>query len=131
VIPWKSAGAALAPFTEQLQMRMQQVPDPPTPRRNPFVFGARQRPAPTGDGARVEPPAPIVDAPMVAPVGPIYELSGIGVTREVRTAILSDGKSVVIAKPGAMVGGYKVVEITDSTVILADDSGARHTLRLR
>jgi hypothetical protein len=30
-----------------------------------------------------------------------------------------------------MVGGYKVVEITDSTVILADGAGARHTLRLR
>jgi hypothetical protein len=118
------------PFTEQLRMRLQQVPEPPTPRRNPFVFGARQRRVPIL-GSPVEASASIVEPAPVAPVGPMYELSGIGVTGDVRTAILSDGKAVVLAKVGTVVGGYQVAEISDDSVTLVADSGARHILRLR
>jgi len=118
------------PFTEQLRIRLQQVPEPPTPRRNPFVFGARQRTMPS-PSSPVEARAPIVEPAPLAPVGPIYELSGIGVTGDVRTAVLSDGKSVVLAKVGMVVGGYQVAEISDSSVTLVASSGERHILRLR
>jgi hypothetical protein len=118
------------PFTEQLRMRLQEVPEPPTPRRNPFVFGARQRTMPISSSP-IEAPAPIAELAPVAPVGPIYELSGIGVTGDVRTAILTDGKSVVLAKVGMVVGGYQVAEITDNSVTLVASTGERHILRLR
>ena len=120
-----------APFTELLQMQLRHAPEPPTPRRNPFVFGARPRIAPSAP-SQTEPHAAIPAVPDVArPVGPIYELSGIGISGDARTAVLTDGNSVTVAKVGDSVGGYRVVEISDTSVTLAAVSGERHILSLR
>jgi hypothetical protein len=124
------ATAAPAAFTEQLRLRLQDAPDPPTSRRNPFVFGRRERPLPAASVATEA--TPIVDPAPIAPLGPIYELSGIGVTNDERTAIISDGNSVLLAKVGATVGRYQVLEITDTSVTLLSATDQRQLiLRLR
>jgi hypothetical protein len=123
-------------FTETLQLKLhRQETAAPTVRRNPFVFGARERvPAPGPSTAPAfdrpaEPPA----APTV--VTPPYSLSGIGETRGadeiVRTAVLSDGTTVHLVKAGGTIGAYAVVAVDANAVTLADASGARFVIRLR
>jgi hypothetical protein len=62
-------------------------------------------------------------------------LSGIGFTETaqgvVRTAVLSDGASVHLLKPGDTIRAYTVAEVTDSSVVLADAAGGRFVIRLR
>lgn len=119
-------------FAEQLHFRLQQAPDPPAPRRNPFSFGQPARPTtPTPAPAREEPVADGAPPPAAPQIGPRFSLSGIGVTGELRTAVLAEGQTVHIVKPGDTVGGFTVVEITDDSVTLAEASGLRHVLRLR
>jgi hypothetical protein len=48
----------------------------------------------------------------------------------VHTAVLSDGSTVHLVKAGDTVGGYRVVEVTESSVTLADGDGAAYVLRL-
>ncbi len=121
--------AEQAPVTTQLNVRLHTAPVEPTTGRNPFVFGARQpRPTPTRGVAPARPDA----APPAAErrsAGPSYSLSGIGVTGELRTAVLTDGENVHVVKVNDVVGAYTVVEITDSSATLASDT-MRHTLRL-
>ncbi len=61
----------------------------------------------------------------------MFSLSGIGITGEIHTAILADGEAVHVVKVGDRVAGYDVVDVTDSSVTLADASGLRYVLRLR
>ncbi|HUE89562.1 MAG TPA: hypothetical protein VMO26_26085 [Vicinamibacterales bacterium] len=120
-----------ARFTEQLNLRLRDAPLPPTAGRNPFSFGTRaRRAAPAPD---VEPPpfdttpagtAPVAPAPSMA-----YVLAGIGVSGELRTAVLTDGQGVYVVKVNDAIAGFTIVEITDSSVTLATEA-ARHTLRL-
>jgi hypothetical protein len=129
--PKPSAAEPEVGFTEQLKFRLQRVPDPPKPRRNPFSFGERPRPVvaqtsaqPAGGEAAVTLPPPLV-------AGPAFSLSGIGVTGDTRTAILSDGQAVYVVKIGERVGQYEIVDITDGSVTLGEASGLRYVLRLR
>ncbi len=117
-------------FAEQLHFRLQQAPEPPVPRRNPFSFGQRPRPA-TPPPAREEPAVNVDSPPAAAQIGPRFSLSGIGVTGELRTAVLAEGQRVHIVKPGDTVGGFTVVAITDDSLTLEEPSGLRHVLRLR
>ena len=118
-------------YSEQLNLRLREAPAPPQPRRNPFMFGAREsRPE-----SRVR-EAESVDAPAPArPAPPAYQLSGIGFTETaqgvVRTAVLSDGASVHLLKPGDTIRAYTVAEVTDSSVVLVDAAGGRFVIRLR
>jgi hypothetical protein len=48
----------------------------------------------------------------------------------VHTAVLSDGYTVHLVKAGDTLGGYRVVEVTESSVTLADADGAAYVLRL-
>ena len=124
----------LAPFTEQLQVRLRQAPQPPTPRRNPFAFGHRQLTSDDSTRARV---APRLPEALVAPpvVGPAFRLSGVGVrdtaNGPIHTAVLSDSHTVHLLNTGDVIGGYQVLEVNDNSVTLADASGARYVLRLR
>jgi hypothetical protein len=122
----RPAATDQAPFTEQLNLRLRDAPRPPTTGRNPFSFGARTRRATPAPGLESTPvdAAPAMAAPTLA-----YSLSGIGITSELRTAVLTDGLSVHIVKINDVIAGYTVVEITDSSVTLATDT-TRHTLRL-
>ena len=120
-------------FTGRLQLKMEHTPVPPSPRRNPFVFGRRAR-----IDAATPPPAAASSAtdatlpPSIpVPVGPVFTLAGIGVSGEIRTAILTDGQEVHLMKVGERLGGYDIVEITDNSVTLAEASGMRWLLRLR
>ena len=113
-------------FTERLNLRLREVPDPPTTRRNPFNFGSRAR--------NVAPAEPTDSADLVAePAVPsqrafAYSLSGIGIAGEVRTAVLTDGREVRIVRVNDTLAGYTVVEISDDSVTL-ESGTARHTLR--
>jgi hypothetical protein len=118
-------------FTEQLQLRMRQAPAAPTPRRNPFAFGQRapqEQAVRSWEAASVSEPAAPVLPP--APVGPALLLAGIGISGDVRTAILTDGQAVHVVKVGDRVGGYEVVEVTDDSATLAGGE-LRYRLRLR
>jgi hypothetical protein len=48
----------------------------------------------------------------------------------VHTAVLSDGYTVHLVKAGDTVGGYRVVEVTETSVTLAGADGAAYVLRL-
>ena len=132
--------AAITPdpnvFTETLQLKLQRHDSAPTVRRNPFVFGARERAQAAG---RID-SMPAVDRPADPPpapalVTPPYSLSGIGETGgadgTVRTAVLSDGTTVHLVKTGETVGAYTVIAVDANAVTLADASGARFVIRLR
>ena len=132
--PAATAATNPAQFAEQSQLRLEQAAAPPTPptrRRNPFFFGGRQTPS-ERDGAQQEPLVPAFEmTPATLPARPAYSLSGIGVTGDDRTAVLTDGTSVTLVKVGDAVGGYQVLDITDTSVTLAASSGERRILRLR
>ena len=123
------------PSAERLQLRLRQAPVAPTPRRNPFVFGARERErvVSSGGSSRPAPSLPQVEALPQSPVisGPAYTLAGIGASGDVRTAVLSDGITVHLVKVGDSIGGYRVATITETAITVADAAGARHTLRLK
>ena len=123
----RPAAATVEPqLTDRLNLRLQQVPDPPTTRRNPFNFGSRAR--------NVAPAASIDSTDLVAaPAAPgqrafAYALSGIGIAGELRTAVVTDGREVRIVRVNDTLAGYTVVEISDDSVTL-ESGTARHTLR--
>jgi hypothetical protein len=137
--PAASPTQPAAAFTEELHWRLQQAPVAPVPRRNPFTFGSKPRgtvsPAgqPGASDAPAVSPAPLEVAP--APTGPIYSLAGIGSTSSadgvILTAVLSDGNTVHLVNAGQTVGGYKVVDVTEDSITLADSAGQQTILRLR
>jgi hypothetical protein len=128
--------AVATPYTQHLHLKLQHAPLPPVPRRNPFVFGSKQVSAPTKSAAEalergsegvasgaMETPLPIV-------TGPSLRLSGIGSTGGVRTAVISDGRTVHLANVGGIVNGYSIVEISEDAVTIADASGAQWKLKM-
>ena len=119
-------------FTEHLQLRLRQAPAPPTPRRNPFVFGQRFDPEhPNRSSDALAAPDAVEAAPAaMVPVGPSFSLAGIGISGETRTAILTDGQAVHVLRLGDRVNGYEIVEITDDSATLANGE-LRYRLRLR
>lgn len=125
-----------ARFIERLNLRLQSASTAPVTRRNPFVFGSAPRRIDretTGGSATLLPREEAPPAPSVA--GPSLRLSGIGTTTTdagaVRTAIISDGRTVYLAKLGETVTGYVVVAITDDTVTIEDAAGKSWILRLK
>ena len=129
----ESAPAAIdqGSFSEQLTLKLRQPPAPPQPRRNPFVFGAREE----RGGRQLADAAPPMPIAPPQPVGPSYKLSGIAFNETTqgveRTAVVSDGASVHLVKAGDVIGRYNVAEVTDSSVVLTDASGGRFVIRLR
>ena len=70
--------------------------------------------------------------PSPAPVmAPPYRLSGVAITGDERTAVLSDGSTVHLVTAGQTVGGYSVVSVADDSVTLADAAGEQFVIRLR
>jgi hypothetical protein len=126
---------ATTSFTEQLHAKLKTPPAAPVPRRNPFVFGTSQRRTDARASDSVEPAAEAAAAPVMVATGPSLGLAGIASTRTaqglVRTAIISDGTAVHLAKIGEAVAGYAVIEITDDRVVIANAAGAQWTLRLK
>jgi hypothetical protein len=84
---------------------------------------------------RAAAPAPPVATPSL-PGGPTYSLSGIAATDGPdgvhRTAIISDGHGLLYATAGeTLPGGYTVIDVLETMVLLRDPAGAERTLRLR
>ena len=121
-------------FTETLRLKLQRNDAAPMLRRNPFVFGGRAPAnAPVIPQADVNRPAEPPPAPAI--VAPPYALSGIGSSAtpegDVRTAVLSDGRTVYLVKAGETFNGYTVAAVELDAVTLVDASGARFEIRLR
>lgn len=127
-----------APYTEQLRVRMQDVPRSPAPGRNPFSFGARHASIPSARAARSD-DRPVAVAPLpAAPVfadRPRFELSGVASSerdgKAVVTAVLMDnGGLVFVAAGDKLAGGYVVVRVNDASIVIADALGTEQTVTL-
>lgn len=125
-------------MTEELHTRLRALPRSPTPGRNPFVFSARvHAPSASSAPSRAEAPAEGASAAVAAPPpSPRFQLSGIASSHvdgaAVLTAILTDNGALVLAKAGdRLTGGYQVVRVEETAVVLVNDAGAELTVRLR
>jgi hypothetical protein len=125
--------ASTAEPTPMLQLEWRRTEQPPVPRRNPFVFGRRGVAVPDGDIASggSESAEPLAPPPPPRVTTPPYSLSGVAVTGDARTAVLSDGSTVHLVTVGQTIGGYSVVAVDDDAVTLTDAAGERFVLRLR
>lgn len=145
--PLGVSAAPQAPLTEDLRLRLERLPEPPAPGRNPFRFGAA-RPMTTsrsldairmdGTGAAADEPAGVGAASDPAPAAAVetVTLSGIATDETTdgprRTAILNAGGQLVFAVLDDRIpGGFRVVSIDADSVTLIDASGGERTLRLR
>lgn len=118
-----------ARFAERLQLQLQlrDLPAAPERRRNPFAFASRERVTPVPVTAEEIAPAAMPEATPLNPA-PLFSLSGIGISGEVRTAVLTTGRDVHIVKVMDLVGGFTVAEISDDSVTLTRGD-ERHVLR--
>ncbi len=126
----------VAPLTRQLRERLDTQPSrTPSAGRNPFVFEAR-RPNLVRSRVMPESEAAPVAAPM-APEPPLlqFKLSGIASTEKdgvtVITAIVSDNGVMALVTAGDLLSnGYRVVEVSDTGIVIIDAAGVTQTLRL-
>jgi hypothetical protein len=105
-------------FNARVQLQERELPPPPQGRRNPFAFAPRT-PVNSDSApeiAREGPPPP--DAAPI-PAMPAYSVAGIAISGDTTSAVLSSGADVHIVKVNDVIGGYTVVEITESSVTLA------------
>ena len=124
-------------FSEQLRLKMQDIPQSPTPGRNPFLYGVRSAPpatkaAPSVVAAVAAPPGAVY----VAPVRPRFELSGIASRvqdgKSALTAIVMDNGALIFAVEGEKLGGgYVVSRISETAMVIADPAGAEQTFSLK
>ena len=128
----------LAPYTEQLRLKLQEQPRSPSSGRNPFVFGSRRAaPAMTVRSPRAEAPeVPAAPEPPPQPPKPRFQLTGMasnqkdGVTTW--TAIILDGNGLLFVTAGdKLSGGYLVTKIQEGAVTIMDPSGVEQVLKLR
>lgn len=123
-------------FTEQLNLKLRAAPAAPVTRRNPFVFGSTISTRASAPAAAPRAASPAIEpSPVPVVTGPSLRLSGIGSTTVEsgveRTAVISDGRTVHLAKVGEAVAGYQVVAITDDSVTVQNRAGAQWTLSLK
>ena len=114
------------------QVRLDARPSSSTPegRRNPFVFAARAT-RETSPGAPADPPVEPELSPASAATGPSFVLSGIGVSGDTRTAVLTaTGADVLLVKVNDTIDGYTVTEISESSITLTRD-GETFVLRFK
>jgi hypothetical protein len=115
-------------FTAELRLRQRALPPAPELRRNPFVFAPTRRDAVEREAVPRDAETPrVAAAPLMT--GPAYVLSGIGITGDTRTAILTTGTDVHLVRVNDTLGGYAVTEISEDSVTLTRGAD-RFTLRL-
>ena len=126
------------PYTERLRVRLDEAPQAPAPARNPFRFVGR----PPADDAGLRPQSDIgggesIDRPPASvPSGPVFSLVGMAtsddVGQTVRTAIVSDGRTVYyVTVGGTLPGGSTVSRVEDTFVVITDADGRTRTLSFR
>lgn len=117
---------ALAPFaddvaqeTERLRARLAAVPAAPVARRDPFNFGAGRRPErPARTNPRPHNETPVVEAtPAIAWPVLVAVLTDAGET-PVFTGVLGAGDGITMVKRGAILGGFRIGDITSTSVEL-------------
>lgn len=126
----------LAPYTEQLRLKLQEQPRSPSSGRNPFVFGSRRSaPAMSTRPSRGETPEAVPAPPAPMPAKPRFQLTGMasnqkdGVTTW--TAIILDGTGLLFVNAGdKLSGGYLVTKIQEGAVTIMDPSGVEQVLTL-
>ncbi len=116
--PAPALPSTLAAETARLRAFMESTPAPREASRNPFAF-ATSRPAAerqvTAAMAAAAPEAPARPAP------PVIRLIGIATDGGTRTAALSIGGAVVLARAGDRVGDrYRVAAVSADVVALED-----------
>ncbi|MGQ0734552.1 MAG: hypothetical protein ACT4QD_12965 [Acidobacteriota bacterium] len=136
-VPAAAKSQPEATLVEPLKLVAPPAPTPPTPGRNPFVFEAPTpvalpMPTPTEAGSGGVPTASASVSPVTYPT---LTLAGIA-TRVtpaglVRTAVLSDGRSVFLARAGEAAGVFQVLDVAESSVIVQREGGPRLVLELR
>jgi hypothetical protein len=98
-------------------------------RRNPFLFASEETSAVTSEQMPpVESALPAEAADPARPAGPLLTLSGIGISGDVRTAVVTNGDTVRIVKVNDEIDGYTVVDIGESSITLAQGD-TRYILR--
>lgn len=125
------------PQAERLHDRATVAPLP-SRGRNPFVYGARSAARPSGssrDTAMMAAPAPAPAPVVTEPPTPVLRLTGIASSLEdgmaALTAIVTVNGAMSFVKPGAqLTGGYTVLRVDETSVVLVDASGVTQTLRL-
>lgn len=136
--PIERADQPAHPYTKRLEVRLDQAPQAPVPERNPFRFG--DRPAEPDGETDPQPDAGEIgpfDIPEVAlPTGPVFSLSGMAASDEdgqtVRTAIVSDGRTVYYVKAGGTLpGGVTVSRVEETFIVLTSPDGTTRTLSFR
>jgi hypothetical protein len=132
-VPVQSRGDALALEATRLHARLTPDVAPRQPARNLFMFRSSAR-----SGTASPAVAPVVAAPAAAvPAQPPLTLSGIaedaGAEGPVRTAIISGGRELFLAKVGdSVTPRYRVTKISENTVELTDtDDGSVRRLAMK
>lgn len=125
------ARASVAELPERLHSY---TPAAPLPNhgRNPFVYGARPAAvaAPMPDRTDVPPPVVVTEPPP-----PAFRLTGVASALEdgmqTLTAIITVNGSMTFVKAGGeLPGGYTVQRVDETSVLIADATGATQTLKL-
>lgn len=133
-----SPAVPVAPLTRDLRLRLDQLPNPPQPGRNPFRFrpaaplSGRARAADYGPGGGAE---AVEAAPEVEAVSFRLTLAGIATEQADEgpryTAMVNDGTSLLFILPGdAVPGGYVAVAVSETSLTLRDAAGGERILRL-
>lgn len=123
-------------YSDRLRGKLRErSPQQPSPRRNPFLFGAREG-ARTKGAARAA--SPSVDPATLAspPSGPQFDLAGIGTSAgpggAIQTAVISATGTVLLVRAGdTLPGGYRVLRVHDDSVVLIGPANEELILRLR
>ena len=130
----QSSRASVAALPERLHNYAPVAPLP-SRGRNPFVYGVRPAPAPVRaqmEGAPAPAPAPV----MVAEPPPMaFRLTGVASAFEdgmpSLTALLTVNGAMTFVKAGHQLpGGYTVLRVDETSVVLADAAGVTQTVKL-
>ncbi len=122
------------PSTERLRSRRTETPAPARG-RNPFIYGSRLSPQPTGVSSRRDEVAAVAPAEVPADPVTLFKLSGIAANVEngatVLTAIVIDNGTMVFAKTGdTLSNGHSVLRVEEGSITLVNATGVTQTIRL-
>ena len=130
------ASESTTSYSHRLRDKLRErSPEQPAPRRNPFLFGAREDARTKG---RPRAASPSVDSTPLAPPpsGPQFDLAGIGTSAgpegATQTAVISATGTVLLVRAGdTLPGGYRVLRVQDDSVVLIGPANEELILRLR
>jgi len=122
--------AEIAAQVDRLRERLNTPPAPPQPTRDPFRYGQRELPRPKNVEPEIVAPPPAQPRAPELPrlIAIASEKTDAGV--EWRAAI-SNGDQIILLKAGDTIGPFVVRSVSETTLELADPSGAIHKIVLQ